>query len=142
MFELGLFSFSLLHSLDGIVDHYKKEEIVNGFRLGQPVPPKVNTFLSIYNFIYLMITRARQSKRRGQIRTHPAEVKFIKTSPLNPLNFIVVILSDFLPSNSKLEVSKSNSWKMTSFLKTTPLQREPFLTMFYTINLAPLLVTK
>ena len=30
-------------SLDGIVDHYKREEIVNGYRLGEPVPPKVNT---------------------------------------------------------------------------------------------------
>ena len=28
---------------------------------------------------------------------------------------------------------------ITSFSKTTPLQREPFLTMFYTINLSPLL---
>ena len=46
-------------------------------------------------------------------------------------------------SNSKLEVSKSNSWKITSFSKTTSLQRELFLTMFcFTINLSPLLVTK
>ena len=45
-------------------------------------------------------------------------------------------------SNSKSEVSKSNSWKITSFLKTKSLQRELFLTMFYTINLSPLLVTK
>ena len=47
---------------------------------------------------------------------------------------------DFETSN-KLEVSKSNSWKISSFSKTTSLQREPFLTMFYTINLSPLLVT-
>ena len=46
------------------------------------------------------------------------------------------------PQNSKLEVSKSNSWKATPFSKTTSLQREPFLTMFYTTNLSPLLVTK
>ena len=31
---------------------------------------------------------------------------------------------------------------MTSFLKTTLLQREPFLTMFYTTNSSPLLNTK
>ena len=37
---------------------------------------------------------------------------------------------DFVTSNSKLEVSKSNSWKISSFSKTTLLQREPFLTMF------------
>ena len=49
---------------------------------------------------------------------------------------------DFEISNSKLEVSKSNSWKITSFSKTTSLQREPFLTMFYTINLSPLLFYK
>ena len=49
---------------------------------------------------------------------------------------------DFGTSNSKLEVSKSTSWKITSFSKTTSLQREPFLTMFFTINLSPLLVTK
>ena len=30
----------------------------------------------------------------------------------------------------------------TSFSKTTLLQREVFLTMFYTINLSPLLVTE
>ena len=49
---------------------------------------------------------------------------------------------DFKTSNSKLEVLKSNSWKITSFSKTTSLQRELFLTMFYTINHSPLLVTK
>ena len=52
---------------------------------------------------------------------------------------------DFGNSNSKSEVSKSNSWKNYFFLKnkTTLLQREPFITMFYTIiiNLSPLLVT-
>ena len=49
---------------------------------------------------------------------------------------------DFETSNSKLEVSKSNSLKITSFSKTMSLQRELFLTMFYTINLFPLLVIK
>ena len=49
---------------------------------------------------------------------------------------------DFETSSSKSEVSKSNSWKTTSFSETTPLQREPFLTMFHTINLSPLLVSK
>ena len=43
---------------------------------------------------------------------------------------------DFETSNSKSEVSKSNSLKITSFSKTTLLQREPFLTMFYTVNLS------
>ena len=49
---------------------------------------------------------------------------------------------DFETSNSKSKVSKSNWWKINSFSRTTSLQREPFLTMFYTINLSPLLVTK
>ena len=49
---------------------------------------------------------------------------------------------DFETSSSKSEVSKSNSRKITSFSKTIALQREPFLTMFYTINLSPLLIAK
>ena len=48
----------------------------------------------------------------------------------------------FETSNSKYEVSKSNSWKITPFSKTTSLQREPFLTMFYTFDLSPILTTK
>ena len=47
---------------------------------------------------------------------------------------------DFETSNSKSDVLKSNSWKITFFSKITILQREPFLTMFYTINHSPLLV--
>ena len=49
---------------------------------------------------------------------------------------------DFENSNSELEVLKSNSWKITSFSKTTSLQRELFLTMFCTINSSSLLITK
>ena len=41
---------------------------------------------------------------------------------------------DFKTSTSNSEVLKSNSWKITSSSKTTLLQREPFLTKFYTIN--------
>ena len=48
---------------------------------------------------------------------------------------------DFETSSSKSEIPKSNSWKITSFSKTMALQSELFLTMFYTINLSPLLVT-
>ena len=61
-----------------------------------------------------------------------------------PLSHEVVCFQnlDFDTSNSKSEVSKSNSWKITSFSKTMSLQREPFLRMFFTINLSPLLVTK
>ena len=61
-----------------------------------------------------------------------------------PLSHEVVCFQmlDFKTSNSKLEVSKSNLWKVTFFFfLTTSLQREPFLTMFYTNNLSPLLVT-
>ena len=61
-----------------------------------------------------------------------------------PLSHKVVCFQmlDFGTSKSNSEVSKSNSWKITSFLKTTLLQREPVLTMFYTINVSPLPVTK
>ena len=45
-------------------------------------------------------------------------------------------------SKSQSEVSKSNSWKITSFSKTMLLKRELFLTMLYTINSSLLLVTK
>ena len=48
----------------------------------------------------------------------------------------------FGTSLSNAEVSISNSWKITSFSKTTLFQRGLFLTMFYTINSSPLLVTK
>ena len=41
---------------------------------------------------------------------------------------------DFETSKSNSVVSKSNSWKITSLSKTMLLQREPFLTLFYTIN--------
>ena len=61
-----------------------------------------------------------------------------------PLSHEVVRIQmlDFETSNSKSEVSKSNTIKITSLSKTTLLQRELFLTMFYTINLSSLLVTK
>ena len=61
-----------------------------------------------------------------------------------PLSHEVVCFQiiDFETSNSKSEVSKSDLWKITSFPKTTSLQRELCLIMFYTINLSPLLVVK
>ena len=61
-----------------------------------------------------------------------------------PLSHEVVYVEmvDFETSSSKLEVSKSNSWKITSFSKTMALQWKLFLTMFYTTNLSPLLVSK
>ena len=59
-----------------------------------------------------------------------------------PHEVVCFLMLDFETSSSKLEVSKSNSWKITSFSKTMALQRKPFLTVFYTINLAPLLVIK
>ena len=41
---------------------------------------------------------------------------------------------DFETPQSNSDVLKSNSWKITSFLKTTSLKREPFLTMFYILS--------
>ena len=41
------------------------------------------------------------------------------------------IVCDFGTSKSNSEVSESNSWKITSFSKTSSLQSEPFLTMCY-----------
>ena len=61
-----------------------------------------------------------------------------------PLSHEVVCFQmlDFDTSNSKSEVSKLNLWKITSYSKTTFLQRELFLKMFDTINPSPLLVIK
>ena len=54
-----------------------------------------------------------------------------------------VLIRHFETSKSNSEVSKSNSSKITAFSKTTLLnEMEPFLTMFHTINLSPLLVNK
>ena len=60
-----------------------------------------------------------------------------------PMSHEVVFFQmlDFETSNSKSEVSKSNSWIIASFSKTTLLQREPFLTMFDTIDLSILPIT-
>ena len=54
---------------------------------------------------------------------------------------VVCFMLDFGTSKSRY-TSVSNPLKITSFSKTTLLQREPFLTMFNTINSSPLLVTK
>ena len=48
---------------------------------------------------------------------------------------------DFETSNSKSEVSKSKYFFLKNYI-TSDIQREPFLTMFYAINLSPLLITK
>ena len=45
-------------------------------------------------------------------------------------------------SDAWSEVSKSNSWKISSTSKTSSFQKELFFTMFYTINLSPWLVIK
>ena len=45
---------------------------------------------------------------------------------------------DFETPKSNSEVSNSNLLKITSLSKTTLLQREPLLTMFYTITLTPI----
>ena len=61
-----------------------------------------------------------------------------------PLSYEVVcfLMLDFETSSLEFEVSKTNSWKIASFTKTTSLQMELFFTMFYTINLSLLLVIK
>ena len=48
---------------------------------------------------------------------------------------------DFETSNSKLDVSKSISWKITSFSKTMSLQRDPFLTINNVLYHQPLPIT-
>ena len=72
------------------------------------------------------------------------EVAEIMMEEKTPLSHKVVCFQmvDFRTSKSNSEVLRSNLWKMTSFSKTMLLQRELFLTMFYTINSSPLLVSK
>ena len=59
-----------------------------------------------------------------------------KKTPLSQ-EVVCFQIVDSETSKSKLEVSKSNSWKMTPFSKTTSLRRELFLTICYAINLSP-----
>ena len=61
-----------------------------------------------------------------------------------PASHVVVCFQmlDFETPNSKCEVLKLNSWKITSFSKTTSLQRKPFLRIYNTTNSSPLLVNK
>ena len=55
---------------------------------------------------------------------------------------IIFQMLDFENSISNSEVSKSKFAENSVFLESYIIQREPFLTMFYTINLSPLLATK
>ena len=63
-----------------------------------------------------------------------------------PLSHEVVCFQmlDFGTSKWNSEVSESNSHILVEnyFFLETDVQMEPFLTMFYIINLSPLLVTK
>ena len=64
-----------------------------------------------------------------------------KNPPLSP----EVVCFQMLDFETSAEVSKSYPNILERnyfFLKTTLLQREPLLTMFYTINSSPMLVTK
>ena len=81
----------------------------------------------------------KKCENLSSIGRRSCEIIIIEETPLSH-EVVCVQMLDFENSNSKSEVSKSNWWKITSFLKTTPLQKEPFLTMFYTTNLSPLLV--
>ena len=86
----------------------------------------------ITNLWKFELNRSSKLQDNNERKKHPCHTKLCA----------FICMPDFETSSSKLEVSKSNSWKITSLSKTKTLQREPFLTMFYTINLSPLLVTK
>ena len=56
-----------------------------------------------------------------------------------------IVCFQMLDFETSAEVSKSIQifwWEITSYSNTTLLQREPFLTMFKTGNISPLLITK
>ena len=69
----------------------------------------------------------------------PDSYNYERQTPLLP-EVVCSQMLDFVTSNSKPEVSKSNSWKTTSLAKTTLLQREPFLTTF--LYYQPLPITR
>ena len=62
-----------------------------------------------------------------------------------PLSDEVVCFQMLDAGTSNLILRSRNQifqWKIASFLKTILLQRDLFLTMLYTINSSPLLITK
>ena len=99
------------------------------------VTPDLKTLDTFGNFkdqsshlVYLEITNLLDS-----IGCRSCEIIMKEKTPLS-LKVVCFQMLDFGTSKSNFEALKSNSWKVTSFSKTMSPQREPFLTMFYTIN--------
>ena len=93
------------------------------------VSQHINKITKLWKFEFNLLSKLRDNNERKK--------------PLSPLKVeCFQQMLDFETSSSKSEVSKSNSRKITYFSKTTLLQREPFLTMFYAINSSPILITK
>ena len=80
------------------------------------------------HLVYLNICIEQQTNKNWSltIDRRSCEIIMKETTPLSHEVVCFQMLA-FETSNSKSEVSKSNSGKITSFTKTTSLQREPFL---------------
>ena len=95
------------------------------------------------HLVYLNIcTKYQTCENLSSIGRGSCEIIVKETTPLS-YEVVCIHMLDLQTPKSNSDVSQSNSWKITSLSKTTLLQKErPFLTMFYTIYLSPLLVTK
>ena len=91
----------------------------------------LNIMHKITNLYKFELNRSSKLRDNNERKKHPCHTKLCA--------FRCLISR---PQVLNLRSQKSNSWKVTSFSKTRSLQRELFLTMFYTINLSSLLVTK
>ena len=82
----------------------------------------------VLEFIYrTKKSRLHNSNHRFKLkRQFCSLIPVLLNSESRKINEVVVCcqMLDFETSNSNSEVSKSNSWKITSFSKTTSLQRE------------------
>ena len=94
------------------------------------------------HLVYLNICiKQHTCENLSSIGHRSCEIIMKEKTPL-PHKVVCFQMLDFETSKSNFEFSKSNLWKITSFSKSLLLQRELFLTMFYTVNSSPLLITK
>ena len=85
-------------------------------------------------YLNILCTKQRTSENLSSIGRRSSDIILEEKTPCLMKLCAFRCLISRPQNNSKSEVSKSNSQKITSFSKTTSLQREPFLTVFYTIT--------
>ena len=78
-----------------------------------------------------MLTEKIKRLEKSKVHSHRHDLKLKTLATIGNYQRPVSQMLDFETSNSKSEVSKSNSRKITSFLKTTSLQRAPSHNVLY-----------